>query len=264
MLRAAALMASLVACAGVQAKSHLAKAETRSLGAVSLTVIYMDPLRPLAAYLDRANTAVAPGPVGLAVTEAVNQRRLDEFTARLQTYQTELGMLGIADRLYDRVHGALLEVPWFQKAAWQRLQVPAAGPSVRKLVQQAKTRVVVIVSPRLLMSVDARKLTLRCSMDVEIANPAGSYNVDHYDITENDVTWDVDVDGMPPVPQVPGVVADETGARLATYFAGEARGFRIMYDEVLPKAAAGVYYYFTGEVEPPPAATAAAPAAATR
>lgn len=263
MLRAAALMASLGACGGAQAKSHLAKSETRSLGSVSLTVIYLDPVQPLAAYLDRANTAIAPGPVGLAVTEAVNQHRLDAFTARLQAYVAQLSMLGIIDRLYDSVHGALLDVPWLQKAAWKRLPAPTAGASVRKLVKQAGTRVVVIVAPRLLMSVDARKLTLRCSMDVEIANPAGSYNVDHYDLTETDATWDVGVDGMPPVPQVPGVVADETDARLATYFADAAKGFRIMYDAELPKAADGIYYYFTGASLPPGAATTASPAAAT-
>ena len=263
MWRRVTLLATLCACAGAQARPHLARDETRSLGAASLTVIYMDPSQPLAGYLDSSNSVMAPGLVGLAVADAVNQHRLAAFAARLQAYQTQLGMLGITQQMYDSVHSALLQVPWFKQAAWQRAQTPTAGPSVRKLVRQAGTRVVVIVSPRLLMSVDGRKLTLRCSMDTEIDNPAGSYNIDHYDLTETDATWDVGTDGMPPVPQLPGPGADAVGARLAGYFADGARGFHTMLDAVLPRAAAGVYYYFTGDRLPPPAAIAAAPAAAT-
>lgn len=264
MWRRVAFSAALCACTGAQASPHLARDETRSLGSTSLTVIYMDPSQPLAGYLDSSNSVMAPGLVGMAVSDAVNQRRLAGFAARLQTYQTELSMLGITQQLYESVHTALLQVPWFKKAAWQRAQTPTVGPSVRRLVRQARTRVVVIVSPRLLMSVDGKKLTLRCSMDTEIANPAGSYNIDHYDITETDATWDVGTDGMPPVPQVADPDADAVSARLATYFAGGARGFHIMFDAVLPRAEAGVYYYFTGDRLPPPAAaTAAAPTTAT-
>jgi len=254
-------LASLLSlsCATAEAKTHLNRDELKILAASSVALVYVDTDQALEPYLDPNHRMVGITPATMIVADAVNQHRLNAFTARIAPYQSALDGFSLPQTTHKAVQDALASIPWLVKTPWvDAKQDPQDNWFMRKHAEQAKRQIVIFIRPQLMMNPSADELFVICAIDIETANPPGA-NITHYESTEVITSLDIDDDELPPLAPRAKPDADEADVRMAQLFANDGKAFKKAYARLLQQAQQQIYYYFTDNNTPPPATTVTTP-----
>lgn len=237
-------------CFGCAATNpHLDDRLAKAMSSGSIAIIYVDPAQPVGV-LRYATAGAGGGAAGAIVAEINAAAGANQIEAKLVPYAPLMAKQDPIARNYQVVHEALSSVTWLQHAKWERIQRDTVISSVRQLVKEAGTDVVIFVYPCTVIYANGDPLAVRTEINIYAAHAAGGFEDSHIEYRNVDAVAPLGPDSSDTLPN-PNFYnqylrkGPELDQQLTEVFADDGAEFNRAYSQALSKIKPALWYYFT-------------------